>query len=396
MSNTMKILVTDGRSLASLAMIRSLGQQGHTVHCGESFKQNLSSYSKYVDKKLIYPDPEDSPEEFVEYLLAACEQEEYDLVIPVRDEATIQLSKNKEEFRDVSTVYIPEYDTLLPLMDKGETVKIAQEANVPTPETWFPEFTPREEIRSTVDYPVLVRPRRSSGSRGIKYVTNKREFDTAFDHVERNFGVPIVQEYVSHEGGHYSIGTLFDSDSNEVATHVYKETKQYPVSGGPAVNAVSIEKPDWADDMLNILKHTGWVGPAHMDVLYDPESDGPKLLEVNPRLWMSIQIAISSGVDFPALLAELVSGNKPSRVASYDTDVSYRWVLPNEILWLLNADSKMSALAEFLQFDFRDECYGSLSFDDPKPVAGTIAQSLKFLTDPETRSMIFKRGWQND
>ena len=58
----MKVLVTDGRSLAALAVVRSLGSKGDEIHCGESFKHNLSSYSKHVEKRVSYLDPEEDPE----------------------------------------------------------------------------------------------------------------------------------------------------------------------------------------------------------------------------------------------------------------------------------------------------------------------------------------------
>lgn len=392
-----KVLVTDGRSLASLAIIRSLGSLGDEIHSGESFKHSLSSYSKYIEENVTYPDPEEYSNAFVEYLLQRCEREGYDLVIPVRDAATVQLSKHREEFERVTNVFIADHNKLAPLMDKGETIKIAQKVDVPTPKTWFPEQTDvsqiKKEIEETVDYPVLVRPRRSSGARGIQFVGNRSEFDDSFKQVSQNFGIPIVQEYINHSGGHYSIGYLFDSHSRPLATHVYKETKQYPTNGGPAVNAISVEKPQWVTDFIDILKYIGWVGPAHMDVLYDPESKEPKLLEVNPRFWMSIQIGISSGVNFPKLLRELAMGRETEAVEDYQTGVVYRWVLPNEILWLLNHENKAQGVRELFSFDRDQECYGSLSLSDPMPIVGTFAQSIRYILNPERRKQIFDRGW---
>ncbi|MCW8173310.1 hypothetical protein D8S78_20705 [Natrialba swarupiae] len=55
-----RALVLDGRSLSSLAVVRSLGSNGYRIHGGDSFKWNLTSFSKHVDKRLVYPDPEDS------------------------------------------------------------------------------------------------------------------------------------------------------------------------------------------------------------------------------------------------------------------------------------------------------------------------------------------------
>ncbi|MDL0125111.1 ATP-grasp domain-containing protein [Halobacterium salinarum] len=389
----MKVLVTDGRSLATLAAVRSLGKCGHTIHCGESFKHNLSSYSKYADTRVVYPDPEENPREFINHLISLSERESYDLIIPVRDAATLAISCHKDVLEEHTNVVISDHDTLSPFMDKGETVRIAQQAGVPVPDTWFPEDTPKETIRESVDYPVLVRPRRSSGSRGIRYVSHSREFDEAYDFVSQKYGIPLVQEYIEHSGGHYSIGTIFDTNATPVATHVYEETKQYPVSGGPAVEAVSVSPPEWTEDLLQLLEYVGWIGPAHMDVLFDPKSNEPKLLEVNPRLWMSIQIAISAGVDVPNIIASIGDGKELTQVHNYKTDVQYRWLLPNGILWVVDNDDRLTALKELLTSDLQSQCYGALNLRDLGPVLGTCAQSLRYLMDKEKRAQIFDRGW---
>lgn len=388
-----KILVTDGRSLAALAVVRSLGKRGHTVHTGETFKHNLTSYSKYVNKSTEYPCPEQESELFIDSLYNLCNEEQYDIIIPVRDQTTIQLSKNKDVFDGITNLFLEEYKKISQLMDKGETIKIAQKHNVPIPNTWFPERTDITKIKKQVDYPVLVRPRRSSGARGIQYVEDQDGFLEAFSTVSEDYGTPIIQEYIKHSGGHYSLGTIFNSDSEEVATHVYKETKQYPRNGGPAVNAVSVSPPEWTSDILRILKAVNWVGPAHMDVLYDPESNEPKLLEVNPRLWMSIQASISSGIEFPNLILKLGMNNEVHPPERYDTELVYRWFLPNEILWFLNSNEKLQDGRELLSFNKKKECYGIMSTNDIMPIFGTAIQSAQWMLDSEKRQIIFNRGW---
>lgn len=386
-----KTLVTDGRSLAALAIIRSLGRNGHTIHCGESFKHNLSSYSRYADGQVTYPEPEDNPDAFVEYLQIACEQESYDLIIPVRDDTTILLSKHQEIFSDLTNVYVAPYDVLGPLMDKGETIKLAQRANVPTPNTWFPEQTPIERIREQVEYPVLVRPRRSSGSRGIQYVSNPQEFTEAVEMVSAEYGTPIVQDYVE-KSGYTTACVLFDRDQQTIGEFSYERIKEYPLSGGPTVVGESTDDKEAKAYAKKLLREAGWMGPAEVEFIIDQDRT-PRLLEVNPRFWMPVQLAISAGVDFPVLLAELATGGESDPITEYETDVTYRWVLPNEILWAINSDNKIDGIRDLVQFDRSSQCYGSLSVRDPKPVLGTVAQSLRFLTDPEKRQFIFDRGW---
>jgi len=239
----------------------------------------------------------------------------------------------------------------------------------------------------------LVRPRIGSGARGIEYVANPSDFDEAYSKVEKNYGKPIVQEYISHKGGHYSIGTLFDRSSKEIATHVYLETKQYPINGGPAVTARSVKIPEWAEKMLNLFEELNWIGPAHMDILYDLDDETPKLLEVNPRFWMSINVAIQAGVDFPDLLCRLSLGEELDTENHYKDGLKYRWVVPNELLWLLNTPNKIEGLKEFINFWEDGVCYGTLSRKDPFPVLGAIGQGLNFFFEKEKRKQIFDRGW---
>lgn len=393
MNSRAKVFVPDGRSLAALAIIRSLGEKGFEVHAGEEFGNNVSFFSRYAKKKEIYPSPKGDPDGFIDRMLELSEKERYDLIIPVRDDTTMLLSANQDRFSEYTRTFLSDHGSIQRLQDKGETIKLAMKCGVPVPETYFPEDTDTGDIKRNAKYPVLVRPRISSGARGIKYVRTQDEFDEAYDLVKRDYGEPIIQEYVSHEGGHYSIGTLFDKGSNPVAIHVYKETKQYPINGGPAVNAVSVKKESWVDGMLEILRELHWVGPAHMDVLYDPDSECYRLLEVNPRFWMSVNLSIKSGVDFPHLLYKLAMGEEIDLLQDYQAGLKYRWVLPNEILWLMQTPDKIDGLRQFMNFKNGETCYGVLSLQDPLPTAGIMLQGLYYLASPSRRNFVLNRGW---
>lgn len=388
-----KVLVTDGRSLATLAIARSLGSKGIEVHVGEEFRYNITSFSKHVETNHVYPSPEDQPEEFIEWLTKTLQREAYDSIIPVRDVTTALVAKNEEVLAQHTGLCVTDYGTIRRLMDKATSMKLAAEHGIPIPRTYYPAENGFERIHDEATAPLLIKPRDESGARGIVRVEHLDDLESRYRAVDREHPNPIVQEYVDHAGGHYSIGTLFNRDSEPVATHVYKETKQYPLSGGPAVNAVSVEKEPWVDDLLRLLREVEWQGPAHMDVLYDPHDDTYKLLEVNPRFWMSLNLSVQSGVDVPALLFELTKGETPTPVSTYDVGTEYRWVFPNEILWVLAQNGKTNAVKEVLRRPKNETCYGVISREDPRPLAGVAAQSLRFLTDPEKRAAIFGRGW---
>jgi predicted ATP-grasp superfamily ATP-dependent carboligase len=364
------------------------------VHCGDDFATNVTSFSKYVKHRYVYPRPDAEPENFINYLLDLVQREKYDLILPVRDKTTEIISQHKDLLLDYTNLLIADYSIIQKFMDKGETIRLAKDMGVSIPDTYFPEEESIEVIQHKVTYPVLVRPRRSSGSRGIEYVKSKDDLIKAYHLVRSQYGEPIIQEYISHKGGHYSLAALFDCNSNPISTHVYVETKQYPISGGPAVNAVSVKKPAWADDYIRFLKDNNWVGPVHMDILYDINAEKPRLLEVNPRFWMSLNLSIQSGVDFPYLLYQLTTGQKVTSVLEYQSGMKYRWMLPNEFLWLFQTENKPRGVLDLLQFGEKDICHATYSRGDLKPLLGVLAQGLYFLAHSEKRKVIFKRGWE--
>jgi len=49
-------------------------------------------------------------------------------------------------------------------------------------------------------------------------------------------------------------------------------------------------------------------------------------MEINPRFWGSLQLAIDSGVNFPAALVELTLGHTVSKVVSYTLGIQTRWM----------------------------------------------------------------------
>lgn len=387
-----KVLVMDGRSLASLAIVRSFGEKGFEVHCGDDFKKNLSSFSRYVKKRIIYPSPGNHASEFIEFILDLVKNEKYDMIIPVRDETTLNLSKNKDRILKYTHFYLADYDIIKKFRDKGQTIKIAQNVNIPVPKTFYPEDMDIKKIKKYLKYPILIRARISSGSRGIKHVKSSSEFDEAYDTIKKEYGEPIIQEYINKTG--YSTACLLLNDrQEEIAAFSYRRVKEYPINGGPTVVGISSNDVRVKEYSLELLKSFGWKGVAEIEYILNERGE-PLLLEVNPRFWMPLNLSIKAGVDFPYLLYNLAMGEKVEPVKSYNVGLKYRWVLPNEVLWLFASPNKIRNLKEFIFSGDKNTCYGALSTKDPMIFVGILFQTFNFLLDPTKRRLIFKRGWR--
>jgi len=125
----------------------------------------------------------------------------------------------------------------------------------------------------------------------------------------------------------------------------------------------------------------------------DPRDGKPKLMEINPRFWGSLQLAIYSGVDFPYLLYKMAIDGDVEPVFEYKTGIKVRWLLLGDILRFLGIQNsnKLKALPEFLKF--RGMGYDVLSLRDPMPALGAVLEGLKSMTLKERRNHAFDRGW---
>ena len=65
--------------------------------------------------------------------------------------------------------------------------------------------------------------------------------------------------------------------------------------------------------------------------------DGPRLMEINGRVWGSLALAVKSGVDFPARLADLYLNGAPENAGQPDTSYKIGVRSRNldlEMLWI--------------------------------------------------------------
>lgn len=86
---------------------------------------------------------------------------------------------------------------------------------------------------------------------------------------------------------------------------------------------------------------------------------------------MSVALTIRSGIDVPKLLVAFADGDSVGEpVTEYDTDLRYRWLLPNGLLWAGQQERRLTGLLDFLCPSGERICYGTLSGEDPLVIVG--------------------------
>ena len=387
-----EVFVTDGHWRKSLAAVRALGRKGIGVTVGESTRLATAAFSRYCHQAVVYPSPLFRPAEFVDFLHNKLSRRSYQMLLPMEDETMDLISKHHSEFSSLTYVPIVSFDKLDFARRKDKVLQVAEQEGIPIPKTWFIEdITQLNEMKGTLPYPVVIKPKISSGAVGITYPRNPGELMSQYLSVHRRFPYPMIQELISHEGPGYGASFLMDERGDVKASFVHKRLREYPITGGASTLRESARYDDIRDMALTLLKKLDWFGVAMVEFKLDPRDGIPKLMEINPRFWGSLHLAVEAGVNFPYLLYRMSLGEKFKPVEHYETGKRCRWMLPGDILHFVYNPRRASLIPEYFHFWNKNTAYDILSLKDPLPVLGRILTPLTFLYDRDMKQRLKKR-----
>ena len=125
-----------------------------------------------------------------------------------------------------------------------------------------------------------------------------------------------------------------------------------------------------------------------------PETGEALLLEINPRFWASIQLAIACGVDFPYLLYRLAMGQPVPETHQYTVGRRCRWLLPGDILHFLANPERTRMDPPFFDFSPEATVYDGFYPADRWATFGVLLSTAHYLFDTDLWGMLL-RGRQS-
>lgn len=383
---TPTILITDAQSRQALAAARSLGRAGYRVLTADTERLTLGGASCFAVKSFTYPDPRADEAGFVAKLQQKILRERITMILPMADRSLVALARHAQEFGSVLLPF-PNLQTVMMARDKSQTLELARSMGIPIPKSLLVRSI--EEIPHIRTFPVLLKPIEGSGSRGIRIVASSANLHATASQVLAQFGPFLAQELIPHDGPEIGCYMLCDSSSRPVASLLQKRIRSFPARGGPSTLRTTFHDDHILTQSIEILRRIGWRGVAMVEWKVDPRDGIPKLMEINPRFWGSLEGSIAAGVDFPRLLSETFTGKPPTTPPPYPDGHLSRWFFPGDLLWLCTSGFSLKNLAAFLRSSFvHDDVW---SFRDPMPFFASILISLRHLLHPRHRAYFLQR-----
>lgn len=390
----MNIAIINAESRKAVSIIRSLGKAGHGIVTFSFERISFAGCSKYVRKNYYIKNLD------AHNLSKALRHHSIDIIFPIEDSSIEFIGRNRDHFKDFVLI-IPDYEDFILFADKANTVNLAAEKRIPAPETMIPQSlkAAEEYLNSCTEFPLVIKPRRSSGSIGLKIVKNKTEAINSYRTISERFYLPLIQQFIPPGGKAVGAEFLFFR-GEEIMSFSHERIREFPVKNGPSTYCKWYKSDDALNAGRKLFRDLNYSGFAMVEFKEHPQTKTLYLMEVNPRPWGSITLPISMGYDFPNEAIRVFSGlegnSRPAGAAKTDPDEDYfmRWFLPGDLLSIV-LDDRMSLVErrrELFRKYYNTE-YQIMSRDDPKPALCMILKLfLNLFNVNYIRKYLLRRG----
>lgn len=293
------LLITSVGSLVGQNVLDALNNRRNNLHIIGTNSLVESANNFRCDKVYLVP-PAARLDDYSEALVEIVEKESPDIVIPGRDDDIVILAQLREKMAIHRDRFLVGTEDLARIMDdKVKSYDFAQKHSLPFAPTVESGISDAEEsAQSIVDkygFPLIAKPSRGNGSRGIWVVTDQTQLNAVIKEpgyaiqplfaqpkelgLDTRFGLPFFWEVP--ENNLYAVQVSIGKDgqlgpsSGVVAKMVGGKTERLVICDDR-------EMMDIADGFFKAFAEEGWRGPINLQLKKD-ERFGYQPIEINGR-----------------------------------------------------------------------------------------------------------------
>jgi predicted ATP-grasp superfamily ATP-dependent carboligase len=284
-----------------LAISRSLGRSGIEVDVATTEHTFPGLSSRYVKQVHFVPGYVIDVEAWVDAVVSLTRQHGYQLIFPTNDSSLTLLALHAERLGR-GRLAIPNPQAFRAFSDKAETRKLAQRLGVPVAQGFEVDSSTRAgDLVGTLGLPFVLKPRQSYLPGGLEAKTFARIVESA-DEIEDSIACYgdrklIAERFFPGEG----VGLSVLARSGEIMLcWQHRRLAAIGATGRSSVRVGEAVDPVLLGYVRSAARATRLNGVAMFEFRHNTDSDSYILVEVNPRFWGSLPLAVACGADFPA------------------------------------------------------------------------------------------------
>jgi biotin carboxylase len=320
-----RVLITDGEARAALAACRGLQTAGYEVAVVAGERPAASHWSRACFEQVAGPDPRVDRAAFAAALGSALASAEYDVLLPGSDAALLAISEHRDQLGRTS-LGLPDHEVVRRCLNKLSMVEAARNVGLLAPETEKCDGAyDAAAAAGRIGYPVLIKPWTSviPEGRGIRQRPSRLANDaTELSEAVNDFGTPLLVQRRVVGTVHSLAGVRAGGEMLAIAFSRYRRT--WPPDAGNVSCSDSLEIPAGLSRRAGaVLDELGWEGIFEIELIRD-DAGRFALIDLNPRIYGSLELAIRAGAPIPSAWCDWLQG-RPVRAGAARAGVRYRW-----------------------------------------------------------------------
>jgi predicted ATP-grasp superfamily ATP-dependent carboligase len=372
-----RVLVAVDEGTGALAAVRALRRAGYEPWAAYHQRSTYATRSRAVAGRLRVPNPEDGADAYATALAQAADASGAAVVIPASESALHALTGRQERFAAGVVVGVTSQEALDRATDKAALEGHAAAAGLRTPRS--ATLARGDELGPAVaiGFPALVKPAQSvtavpDGGLQVRDAVLVRDKAALAEAVLAAPGSHVVvQRHV--QGGLAAISGVAWNGEVVCASHQITHRIWQPPVGVTCMGETVRPDLELEEAVRRLIARLGWSGIFQTQFIRGAE--GAFLIDVNPRVYGSLALAVAAGANLPAIWVDLLLGHPP-RPAEARAGRRYRVEEddPRALLRLFRAGRRREALAGFLPRP--GTVHAVFSLRDPRPSAVTVSKLL--------------------
>ena len=298
------VLLTYGWVRSSYSALRNLKKHGLKVVVSDSSSIGMSQFSRYSSGFKKYTSHYEDENKFISDILDICLSKEIKFILPSHNETEI-IARHRHKFSDNLVSMIPDVSHCRMFNNKSDAydyvskigITVPERIKYDTPDLIF-QLLKNKGVEKTV-----IKLLTGNSGKGVFYGKNPEHAQRIVKKLIEKYQLvpsryPQIEGY--GEGQGYGCSVLY-SNGEFIANFTHRRLRDKIETGGTSTyREAAVHEGIEAATKL-IFDSLGWNGLAMCEFKVCPETGKFWFIEVNPRMWGSISLAIESGVQFPYL-----------------------------------------------------------------------------------------------
>ena len=361
----MNILLTDPNYKHTWILASYLHLGGHNVYCLSKSKVNLLHLSRFI-KKVIVVD-EFSKDEYK----GVCDKYSIDLIIPVGFKENLNLSQYVQEpWLTHKKVNISEFEKIKLVSNKYEITTRLSNIGILSPKIYEINDACLNTSNAYKGREFFLKPSKEGLIKKYFNISSLEDLiyaKTFFVELGYTTEDLILQEFIKGD----SVGYFAICDyGTPLVEYAHKRIREWPKRGGYSTACAIYKDPELTSVSRAIVQYLNWHGPIMIEFKKNINDGKFYFIEINPKLWGSLELGLSSDVPILPALFQLsgreFSTDQPSVNTGKDKlkNISIAWPFDGYIFhYFTNPGIVLSLLRKNIIVStglFRDPLYGIL------------------------------------